>query len=576
MIKHKRAIALSILTSALALGAPASEPPLPAPDPGARIDEYLTRLEAFGFSGNVLVARGGRILLHKGYGMANREKGIRMGPDTVISIGSITKQFTAAAILKLEMQGKLKVEDTLSKFFTDAPADKAAITLHQLLTHTAGLESNYGPSDYEAVSRDEIVGRILAAPLRSKPGEAHFYSNAGYSLLGAIVEVVSGRGYEAYLSEQLFKPAGMTSTGYQIPKWNPDTVARGYLDGKDWGTILEKPWAEDGPYWNLRANGGIHSTPSDMYKWHVALEGDEVLSKSARERYTTPYVAEGPRAMSHYAYGWAIFTTPRKTKLVTHNGGNGIFAADFRRYVDENAVIYVASNAEISAIGVSETLPLILFGASYRLPPATINLDATSLDRFAGTYRTAAGSTITATRIDGRLFLQGESHEALEVLNPPAPLQLASRAKDLVAKIADAGSKGDFAPLWDAFGRTLSQDEVNAQESELWKSRRERLGEFKGYVVVGTYRMRPGFGTLLRLDFARGSELLKFAWDEGDLVGIRTLEQFPGLSFLPISATEFAAFDLRDPAQVRLTFSESAGVRSLKVERGTNTLIATR
>jgi CubicO group peptidase (beta-lactamase class C family) len=286
----RTAVALFALVSILAPARAADA------DLGRKLDQYLGRLEKLGFSGTVLVAKDGKVVLEKGYGLADRERRIPMAADSVISIGSITKQFTAAAILKLEMQGKLRVEESIGRFFPTAPAEKAAITIHQLLTHTAGLDSDYGPSDYEAVSRDEILRRVFAAPLRSAPGKEHFYSNAGYSLLAAIVEIVAGQSYERFVRENLFEPAGMHATGYKLPKWRDGQVAHGYRDGQDWGTILDKPWAEDGPYWNLRGNGGIHSTAGDMYRWHVALEGEAILSKAAKEKFFKPHVAEGPGA----------------------------------------------------------------------------------------------------------------------------------------------------------------------------------------------------------------------------------------------------------------------------------------
>src|SRR5262249_27224274 len=154
----------------------------------------------------------------------------------LFSIGSITKQFTAAAILKLQMQGKLSVRDPIAKYLPNVPQDKSAITLHHLLTHSAGLESGFGPGDFEAVTRDEIIKRALASKLRSAPGKQYHYSNAGYSLLGAIVEIVSGGGYEAFLHEHLFKPAGMAQTGYRLPKWSSERLAQGYgRGGQRWG-----------------------------------------------------------------------------------------------------------------------------------------------------------------------------------------------------------------------------------------------------------------------------------------------------------------------------------------------------
>jgi len=338
----------------------------------AKIDEYMTLVEKNGFSGSLLVAKEGKIILSKGYGLADRKRNIPVTNQTVFTIGSITKQFTGAAILKLQMMGVLSVNDPITKYFDNVPDDKKEITLHHLLTHTAGFPGTIG-GDFEAVLRDEFIKLAMETKLHRKPGELYEYSNVGYSLLGAIIEIVTGKTYEAFLHDNLFKPAGMMKTGYRIPKWNPDELAHGYRGDKDWGTLIDKPWAEDGPYWHLRANGGILSTVEDMYKWHLALGGDKILSKEAKKVYYTPHVPEGEGADSYYGYGWAIFTTPRNTRLIAHNGGNMIFAADFRRYVDEDVVIIIMSNtAGKSAIRVSPDIAKIVFGYDYKLPPEKV------------------------------------------------------------------------------------------------------------------------------------------------------------------------------------------------------------
>ncbi|MFN2514071.1 MAG: serine hydrolase domain-containing protein, partial [Pyrinomonadaceae bacterium] len=134
----------------------------------------------------------GQVILSKGYGLANRERKIPVTPDTIFDIGSLVKQFTAAAILKLEMKGKLRITDPISKYFKNVPPDKATMTLHHLLTHTAGFPDAIG-DDYEVISRDEYIKRALNTMLLSAPGEKYKYSNVDYSLLGAIVEMRSGQ-----------------------------------------------------------------------------------------------------------------------------------------------------------------------------------------------------------------------------------------------------------------------------------------------------------------------------------------------------------------------------------------------
>jgi CubicO group peptidase (beta-lactamase class C family) len=179
----------------------------------ARIDEYLTRSAPFGFSGVVLLARGGEIVLKKGYGYADRGRRVPFTPQTLYNIESVTKQFTASAILKLEEQGRPGTGDPISKYFDGVPESKARITLHQLLTHTAGLQAMNGDDD-EKIGRETAVRRILDSKLVSAPGEKWSYSNTGYTLLTVVIEKVSGKPYEAFLGEHLLDPAGMADTGY--------------------------------------------------------------------------------------------------------------------------------------------------------------------------------------------------------------------------------------------------------------------------------------------------------------------------------------------------------------------------
>ncbi|MBI3818541.1 MAG: beta-lactamase family protein [Planctomycetes bacterium] len=310
-----------------------------------RVGDAVEGFVKKGFSGAVWVRRGGDLLYERAHGLADKAKNARCTIDTVFDIGSITKQFTAAAILKLETMKKLSTDDAIVKFFPGAPADKRKITIHQLLTHTAGYPEEFGP-DYEKLGRDALVARAMAAKLESEPGAKYNYSNVGYSLLAAIVETVSGASYERFLHDQLFVPAGMKRTGYLLPKFTDSDLARGYRGEKVFGSPLEHPWAADGPYWNLRGNGGILSTGRDMLLWDGALRGDAVLPAEARKKMFTPYVAEGPERRSFYGYGWVVLEKTPNGKLYTHNGGNGFFFADYYRFVDSDSVIFIASNAQ--------------------------------------------------------------------------------------------------------------------------------------------------------------------------------------------------------------------------------------
>ncbi|MBP7514854.1 MAG: beta-lactamase family protein, partial [Flavobacteriales bacterium] len=213
----------------------------------ARIDTFLTKCATAGFNGSVLVLRGDQPVLDKGYGLSDRERNLVNRPATVHAIGSITKQFTAACILKLQERGRLKVTDAMSAYLPGVPADKAAITLHHLLTHSAGFPGAIG-DDNEAIDGGAFTKLAMETPLEFQPGSAYAYSNVGYSLLGIIVEHLSGMAYERYLHDSLLVPAGLLRTGYRLPDWSKEELAIGYRkDGTRWGTMLDHPLVNGGP-----------------------------------------------------------------------------------------------------------------------------------------------------------------------------------------------------------------------------------------------------------------------------------------------------------------------------------------
>lgn len=335
-------------------------------DAGARLDRYLDSLEARGFSGTVLVEKDGARIVARGYGFRDQAKGAKNTPNTVFDIGSVTKQFTAAALLTLEMRNKLSVQDTLGKYFPQAPADKRGITLHHLLRHASGLPSVIG-GDFEAISAHEFVDAVFRTPLRFEPGTRFSYSNVGYSLLAMIIEMVSGQPYEEYLYQHLWKPAGMTMTGYRRPHFDRRVIAIGYdRDGKAWGRPTEKPWGADGPFWHLKGNGGILSSTEDLLRWHHALLGNRILTPGAKEKYYHPVLRPGESTDAYYAYGWDVRRTPRNTVALWHNGTNGVFYADVARYLDEHLVVIVLMNHADPAFGdVHAELARMLFDPSY-------------------------------------------------------------------------------------------------------------------------------------------------------------------------------------------------------------------
>lgn len=549
-----------VATTAAAAGA---QQPLPidqdARQVAQRLDEHMKRLVPFGYSGSLLVARDAEVVLANGYGLADRENGVPVTPETVFDIGSITKQFTAAAILKLEMEGKLSVNDPVSRWFPNVPADKQAMTLHHLLTHSSGLRGDFG-GDYAVAERDSLAGVILASELQWAPGTRYDYSNAGYSLLAMVVEKASGMGYEQYLREKLWAPAGMTRTGYRGVQWRPGELAVGYRAGQRWGTPTDRLWAADGPYWNLRGNGGVLSTVTDLFRWHRALQGDAILSAEAKGKMWTPHVQEGEGASSHYGYGWAIGPTTRGTKLVAHNGGNGVFFADFRRYVDEGVVVLVMSNttespAERTLSAVART---IFGGGEVVAPPVAIDGDPARAAAVAGTYRLAGGGTLAVAADGTRLVVRAEGQQAYAMLNGgAADAGLDSLGARTVA-LLDAAARGDYAPMHEAMGGERPIEEVRAMLEEFMAGVRQRLGPLQGVEHVGTSPRGPQATTVVAMRFERGTQLLRTVWEEGRIAGMSPVPAPPPALFVPVGPDAWASYDIGTGAISRVRFEAGA------------------
>jgi CubicO group peptidase (beta-lactamase class C family) len=521
---------------------------------GAKLDEYLTRITPFGFSGALLAARGDEIIINKGYGLAIRANGTPNSADTIFCLGSITKQFTAAAVMTLEMQGKLKTSDPISLYLDGVPKDKAGITLHHLLTHTSGLVPDVG-GDYEAALRDETVRKILALPLEFNPGERFAYSNVNYSLLAAIIEKVSGMSYEEYLHQYLFEPAGMEWTGYKIPKWDKRLVAHWYVGEADNSNSLTRPF----PYWNLLGNGGILSTTGDMFKWHQALLGDKILSAEAKKKLFTPF-------LNDYAYGWDVLKTERGL-LIQHNGGSGLGNnAEIRRYMDAGIVTIIFCNQFYNGRplidAVRGKIESLVFGKDVPLPPEVTGQDKAILKKFEGIYELPAGGRLNIKLEDNALKVRAEGQDAVNALSFPEGGDVAGliRIGQQSAQILEAALKGNYGP----FAKMMANKEKRLErvrefiESRI-KESQGRTGTIQQVKAMSTLPSAFEEGAVesqVQLKGERGSIFFRLIWKEDKNIGIGPLEIVApaGFIFQPLSEYEFAGYDLAAAKNVRMSF----------------------
>ncbi len=405
---------------------------------GRKLDQAVRSAGPGEFWGAVLVARGGQVLLAKGYGAADYER-VPITPATLFEMASTSKQFTAAAILRLEMEGKLKLTDTLPRFFKKVPEDKRAITVHHLLTHTSGMDPNTGLSYAARETRDQFVEFILRPPLVSGLGEKWAYFNSGYALLAAIVEVASGQSFEDYSRERLFRPAGMADTGFIQDKaleGKPVTARRG--QGMP-GTAVDWHWS-----WGYRGMGGVVTTVGDLLKWDRALHGDKVLDKAAKEKLYRP-------EKSGYACGWMVETTPRGTTKVHHGGGVAGYRCQYARFLEEDVVIAVLSNEAGNVHGIAQALEDILFP-----PPrveAVIRFGAYERNQFQAVPKIPGASW--KVRVDGGALhldladpAKGGAAAATVSMPRGAALGLATEVEKALGGKPDDGKTGQDAGIF--------------------------------------------------------------------------------------------------------------------------------
>ncbi|WP_299162993.1 serine hydrolase [uncultured Tenacibaculum sp.] len=317
----------------------------------SKIDNYLTAGTKNGFSGAITVVRNGVTIINKGYGIANKETNTGINSNTIFDIGSNTKQFTATAILKLAELDKLKLTDSLNTFFKDLSVDKQSITVHQLLTHSAGFVDALG-RDFTQISQKDFFDKVFSSTLLSKPGEKYSYSNVGYSILGRIIELTSGLPYETFLNKHLFIPAGMRQTGYLLPKWNVKEISNSYNRGiiKSESPIFHYK-KDKGVNWHLKANGGINSTQNDMLLWFKALKTNKILSEESFKKLITPYIHYSRGKYKYaYAYGWGVRILDNNIKRIAHNGSNGAYSHSLIWFPKKDIYIIYATNANSSKV----------------------------------------------------------------------------------------------------------------------------------------------------------------------------------------------------------------------------------
>ncbi len=407
---------LVVIGHVFAQAAPATSAPT-GQQINAKADEFMNAsVRVNHFTGTILVARDGQPIISKGYGMADYELNVANSPQTVFRLGSITKQFTSMAIVMLQERGKLSVSDPICKYVEKCPATWQPVTIRNLLTHTSGLP-NYTdlPDFFEKMATAPYTSASLVDLFRDKPldfapGEKYRYSNSGYHLLGLIIEKTSGVSYARFLGDNIFKPLGMKSTGYDDSRMLLPNRARGYTQTGD--TFVNAGYLNMAiPY----AAGALYSTTEDLLRWDQALYTEKLVPRKSLDEMFTPFKESGPGV--GYAYGWNIGKRFDR-QMTGHGGGINGFSTNIIRFpADRVTVIVLANSDNARSSGIATNLAAIVFGAPYTVPVArkTITLPSATLDKYVGEYELAPNFIMTITNENGVLIAQATGQGKTEL-----------------------------------------------------------------------------------------------------------------------------------------------------------------
>jgi CubicO group peptidase (beta-lactamase class C family) len=402
-------LALPILASLAALPARAADPG--TSDLAAYADQLVSSVYPPGQPGAaVLVLRDGQPVLRKGYGMANLELGTPVTPENVFEIGSITKQFTAAAILLLQERGRLRVEDPITKYLPDYPTHGQTITIESLLTHTSGIPSYTGLPEWYPHLREDMKPADVAAlfrdkPLEFNPGERWAYDNSGFFLLGMIVEKASGKTYEQFVEEEIFQKLGMTHSRYGHPEEIIPLRASGYSrDGEGFRNTAFISMTQ--PY----AAGALMSTVDDLAIWGRALQSETLLEKSSLDRMLTAYRLKSGIS-TQYGYGIGVLDF-RGARVLQHGGDINGYTANVTWAPAERIFVAILSNNDASDPRPDDLALRIVAKALGRSVEErkTLQLDPKALDEYTGVYRFDEQVTRAILREGGKLYAQRNGH----------------------------------------------------------------------------------------------------------------------------------------------------------------------
>jgi D-alanyl-D-alanine carboxypeptidase len=378
----------------------------------AQIDAILTeRYKSTDPGAVVIIAKDGVPLLRKAYGLADVEKNVALTPADVFRIGSITKSFTAMAILLLEDEGKLSVDDDIKRFLPDYPATAKKITIAHLLAHTSGVaiytDPPHGRMAAAMKTTDEVINLIKNAPVINAPGEQYVYNNSGYYLLGAIIEKASGISYADFLAKRIFTPLAMHNTAVEGRERGAKRVA-GYRDEAGKFSL-----APDISSVMTYAAGGMVSTADDLLRWHNAIRQEKILKPATWKRTFTPQLLNSGKPVE-YGYGWVL--RQFRGQVMQEHGGvvAGFQAMQIMLVQDKLSVIFLTNQQtrQNASRRIGEQIAAITIGKPF-VERKPIDMADDMLVQFEGIYQMDGKPTRTVTRVNKQLRLQSGNSQSM-------------------------------------------------------------------------------------------------------------------------------------------------------------------
>ena len=451
-----------------------------------QVDEVLNeRYERQGPGATALIYKNGEVIYRKGFGYANLELDVKMQPNHVFEIGSITKQFTAIAILMLEEQGKLNVEDEITRFIPDYPTNGKTITIHQLLNHTSGIKSYTNMQTFQQKARTdmtpmEIIDFVKNEPMDFDPGDQFLYNNSGYVILGHIIEVITEAPYEEFVQKNFFDKLGMTNSYYGSHSKVIKNRAYGYSD-RD-GYVNADYLSMTLPY----AAGSLMSNVDDLLKWQKALNTYQLISKATYEKAINGSTLNSGEKIG-YGYGLGAGTI-QGSKSISHGGGIFGYTTQGIYLPDEDVFVSILTNCDCTSPGnVANKIAAIAIGKPFPSIKNAVSLSDAELKKWVGAYEFPDGAIRHITIENGKLYSQRENSTKFEIF-PLSATRFIFEEGDIEYNfsIVNGKKQAAFKTDTEVIGKPIdkappkNRPEITLSEAEL-----------KEY--IGKYELAPGF-----------------------------------------------------------------------------------